>query len=236
MVAVNLVPSELVVRAAVKRRGRQWAAAVITVAGLAAVPFVLENRQRTQLGRLGAKVTEVEDRLTAVRQKVATAAQAVLESDAELARAGALKTKRSWAGLLERLSACMPAEVWLTSVATDPPQPRAGGRSIPPADRRAATAPSPGATTSPDAARAPGPSARPAAGTSPGLPRPEAVVVLEAPTGMRLDGFALNHDHLYDLMSKLKESGAFTGVTLVKAGTEPVFEGRAVHFVLACEW
>jgi hypothetical protein len=41
---------------------------------------------------------------------------------------------------------------------------------------------------------------------------------------------------LYDLMSRLKEAGVFTSVELVKAGMEPVFEGRAAKFVLACTW
>ena len=70
----------------------------------------------------------------------------------------------------------------------------------------------------------------------PGSQRPEAMVVLDAPTRMRLGGFALNHDGLYDLMSTLKDSGSFSAVTLIKADVEPVLQGKAVHFVLTCEW
>ena len=62
------------------------------------------------------------------------------------------------------------------------------------------------------------------------------MVVLEAPIRLRLEGFILDHEGLYDLMSRLKGLGIFKVVKLVRSGSEPVLQGRAVRFVLMCEW
>jgi Tfp pilus assembly protein PilN len=213
MIGVNLIPADVVLRHATQRRLRVWAVVSLLLGATTAVPIVLERRQQAQIQRLDARVTEADVALRAVRAQTASTAQAVLDLDAELARAAALRTKRSWAGLLTLLSAQLPPQVWLTTLATDPPQPGAG--------------------------RGPGaPAERPPAGTPAGGNRPaaSAVTVLEAATAVRLDGYAVNHEGLYDLMSRLKESGAFTEVNLVSAGMEPILQGRAVHFVLTCGW
>ena len=215
MISVNLIPSEVLIRHAVKRRTWRWAVACVLLAGAALVPVVIEARQQAQVERLKLKLMDTEGQVSGLRGQLSATAQTVLDLDAELARAHALRTKRSWSGLLALLSACLPQEVWLTSVATDPPQPKASG------------APSPRSRVK---------TGDPGAGAQDSGPATRTVVVLEAPTKLRLDGFALNHERLYDLMSGLKESGSFSVVKLVSAGVEPVLQGRAVRFVLSCEW
>ena len=215
MIGVNLIPSEVLVRHAVRRRIRRWGVACALLAGAAMVPVVIEARQQAQVERLKLELMDVEDKVGDLRGQLSTTAQTVLDLDAELARARALRTKRSWSGLLALLSTCQPQEVWLTSVATDPPQPKASR-----VER----------STFQDKTGGAGPR------TAESGPETRAVVVLEAPTRLRLEGFALNHERLYDLMSALKESGSFSVVELVSAGMEPVLQGRAVRFVLSCEW
>ena len=64
----------------------------------------------------------------------------------------------------------------------------------------------------------------------------EEVVVMEGARKIDLAGFAVDHEHLYDFMTRLKESRAFAQVELVKAGKEPVLCSRAVRFELTCRW
>lgn len=61
-------------------------------------------------------------------------------------------------------------------------------------------------------------------------------VILDGPSGMRLTGYALDHESLYSFMSELKRAKVFTAIELTSAGKEPVLEGTAVRFVLDCDW
>lgn len=81
-----------------------------------------------------------------------------------------------------------------------------------------------------------------AAGAKPGLSGTVAaseqgeVVVMEGARKIDLAGFAVDHEHLYNFMTRLKESRAFGQVELVKAGKEPLLRSRAVRFELTCRW
>jgi len=81
-----------------------------------------------------------------------------------------------------------------------------------------------------------------AAGGKPGLSGSVAaseqgeVVVMEGARKIDLAGFAVDHEHLYDFMTRLKQSRAFAQVELVKAGKEPLLRSRAVRFELTCRW
>jgi Tfp pilus assembly protein PilN len=59
-------------------------------------------------------------------------AQSLADLNDRIERANALRTKRSWAGLLSLVAQCLPQEVWLTSVATDAPPPAAARRRTSP--------------------------------------------------------------------------------------------------------
>jgi Tfp pilus assembly protein PilN len=61
-------------------------------------------------------------------------------------------------------------------------------------------------------------------------------VVLGGPSGLHLEGYALDHESLYEFMSALKNLGVFPKVELTAAGKEPVLDGTAVRFVLECDW
>ncbi|MFH0982684.1 MAG: hypothetical protein V2A79_14260 [Planctomycetota bacterium] len=223
MIGVNLIPTEMLVRHAVKRRLWRWTMSSVVLAAAALTPPLVEDRQQAQVESLQGKVDDVDARLDVMRGQVAATAQAVHDADAELTRSLALRTKRSWAGLLALVSGCMPEAVWLTALATDPSQPAGSSRTEPNRGREG-TGKSEGAMKRRSDEEEGSPSGGP------------AVVVLEAPTKLRLDGFALDHESLYDFMSKLRDSGSFSVVKPIRADAEPVLQGRAVHFVLSCEW
>lgn len=61
-------------------------------------------------------------------------------------------------------------------------------------------------------------------------------VELNGPSGLRLTGYALGHDHLYAFMGTLNDGELFAHVELVKAGQEKVHDGSAIRFVLECQW
>lgn len=63
-----------------------------------------------------------------------------------------------------------------------------------------------------------------------------SVVVMDGATQLDLQGFALDHERLYDFMARLKDSRAFLRVDLVKANKEPVLWSQAVRFELTCTW
>jgi len=81
----------------------------------------------------------------------------------------------------------------------------------------------------------------PAAPTGDGVvnigPAPgQQTVVIDAPKRLRLDGYALDHSHLYQMMSALNNLKVFGRVELAQADTEPMLRGQAVRFELECEW
>jgi len=219
MTGVNLIPSRLLIQHAAKRRIRHWVAACLLLSGITLVPMAVEGQQQARIHRLKLKVIDIEGRLSAVRGQVGATAQAVLDADAELARAQALMTKRSWSGLLWLVSSCVPDAVWLTSITAPGPQGSQGRRAVG-ASRTSGRGRGKTVTLTKDAAGVAGPQR----------------IVLAAPTELHVQGFALDHESLYDLMSQLKESDAFSSVMLVRAGMEPVFQGSAVRFVLTCKW
>ncbi|MCP4591630.1 MAG: hypothetical protein GY842_12890 [bacterium] len=215
MIGVNLIPREVLVRHLVRQRSRRWGLVSVVLAALAVIPAVVEGRQRARGDSLKEEASTVQSRLEGLRAEVAGTAQAVLNRDAELARARALRTKRLWGGLLSQVESCTPERVWFTSLATDPAEPRGTGQRRAGANQRSRRAKS-GKAQAEEAESGP--------------------VVLEAPTRLRLEGFALAHENLYDLMGRLKGSGSFTTVKLEQAAMEPMLKGHAVRFILLCEW
>jgi hypothetical protein len=62
------------------------------------------------------------------------------------------------------------------------------------------------------------------------------VVTIPGPTHLKLTGYALRHERLYEFMSALKGTGVFKTIELTQAGQEPVLQGTAVRFVIECAW
>ncbi len=64
----------------------------------------------------------------------------------------------------------------------------------------------------------------------------QGLTVLAGARAFMLDGYAIDHDDLYEFMARLKASGAFDYVELVRAERQDVLRSRAVHFELTCTW
>ncbi|MCP4249587.1 MAG: PilN domain-containing protein [bacterium] len=62
------------------------------------------------------------------------------------------------------------------------------------------------------------------------------VVQMDGARKLDLSGFAVDHEHLYEFMTGLKQSQLFATVDLIKAGKEPLLRSQAVRFQLSCVW
>ena len=132
MIGVNLIPPAILEAHRRARRIRLWIVAVALTAGAAALPVLWQVRQHARVAELTTLKQARAAETASVRAELSAAAQALADLNDRIERADALRTKRSWAGLLSLLAQCLPEEVWLTSVATDAPPPAAAGRRTSP--------------------------------------------------------------------------------------------------------
>ncbi|HUU84475.1 MAG TPA: PilN domain-containing protein [Phycisphaerae bacterium] len=212
MIGVNLIPAGVLRARRRRRRIRHWTVAALVAAAISAVPVLLQVRQHARQARLVERREATSAELANVRASVETVGTSLRRLGEGIERADTLRTRRSWAGLLARVVQCMPDEVWLTSLATETPQDSARASRGKVAPQQAAPASStPGAETS-------------------------SVAILAGARRLALQGFAVNHEQLYEFMTRLKGSRSFSGVELVKAGKEPVLRSRGVRFELTCTW
>jgi len=62
------------------------------------------------------------------------------------------------------------------------------------------------------------------------------IVELEGPVRIRIEGYALNHQSIYEFISGLKTEQVFDHVELTSAGKEPVLRASAIRFAIVCDW
>ena len=207
MTGVNLIPAAVRLRQTRKRRVRRWLAVAASLAVLAAVPVSLELVHRHQLDDLEQRQIDLGQEMASTEQALQLAASGTRKYTDQIVQANALRTKRSWAGMLGMIGQAMPERVWLASVSTNPSSAGAGG-----APRHGNT--SPNFDGSPE----------------------NHHVMLEGPRHLEILGYAVDHADLYAFMTALKEWGSFLEVELTSAGNEPTLRGHAVRFTLACRW
>ena len=206
MVSVNLLSPATVLARQRARRLRRWAVVIAAVMAVAAVPVSVDVVKTARGAALERETKPVLAKLEAVRAHHQKLVAQCHDLTAQMARADALRAKRSWAALLSAVTDHAPGEVWLTSIVTT-----TGG----------------GAAAPHRPARADGGAQRENASEA---------VTLQGPTGIRITGYALDHEWLYEFMSALKSMGVFKRVELTQAGKEPVLQGVAVRFILECTW
>jgi Tfp pilus assembly protein PilN len=207
MVRVNLISDTSQLAQIRRRRIRAWAVSTLSAASLLAIPLTIDRLQRTEAAELDVENGLVRAELARMRVGLAALKAQVDEAGAQLERAAALRTKRSWSALFAMIDTCMPQGCWLVSVATDPAAPLAGG----------------GRKTK---VQVQGSSAE----------EKVAVVVIEAPRELRIAGYAVDPSEPLTFVSNLKETAVFTDVTLENLRTEPVLDGHYFRFELSCEW
>ena len=190
------------------RRVRRWLLVVAAVTLVSGIPATLDLVNTARAAVLERQIAPVLARLTTTQNGLQNALTRHKDLSTWIAQADALRTKRSWTGLFLAVTQRMPDEVWLIATETIDP--------VAEPSRRKSSA-----------------SRGPTTGAEPEEP---LTVMLDGPAGIRITGYALDHDWLYEFMSRLNSARLFTYVELVQAGKEPVLEGQAVRFVLECAW
>lgn len=210
MTSINLIPPALVFARQRRARLRLWGIATACGLFLVALPIAVDQVQaaradalREELGALIGEEAILRDRLSVIDEE-----SKHLRNQTE--RAKALRAKRAWSNMLSLLGACLPAEAWYTSIATDPEAP-VGGRTV--------IRSTPETTT-------PGQPAKPAPKT----------ITIDAPRRLVLTGYALENEHVYALMGNLGATRVFSGIELVESVRDANREVPAMRFQLRCEW
>jgi Tfp pilus assembly protein PilN len=219
VVRVNLIPENLQVSAARRRRARAWIVATGASLAVLALPALSDWLRRAEAGELAAAGDRLQSQLASLRKEtVALAAQAA-QARAHLERADALRAKRAWSALFALLAEQTPSGCWFTTIATEPASPPLAPQTRPPLPQ-----PAPAASTSTHSSATASDS------------RTKPVVVIEAPRKLHLTGFATAAGEPHQLAANLKETGIFTNVVLEEARLEQTPEGAYFRFDLTCEW
>jgi Tfp pilus assembly protein PilN len=218
VIGVNLLPDN--VRAARKRRRqmRGWLCVAVLAATLASAPLGWNVLRRARAASLERQLSPLHADVDRVRNRLKNLAGEQVKLSAEIDRADALRRKRRWADLLTALSAEMPRQIWLTKLESINSQP--GGAAPAPPSSHGHAAP---------AAPAPGKSAAPG-------DKPAPTVRLPGPVGLRLTGYALDHEWLYAFIGALKRMNVFDSIELTQADKQDLGLGEAVSFVVVCTW
>lgn len=209
MIAINLIDDSLLAARRRVRRMRQWTIVIATGLVIAAFPVGVEISRQQELVALREEQINSDNRIRSTKAKFEETKLEVAQLNVHIDRADALRSKRSWSRLLDLISRNLPDEMWMVSVATDPPVPPSGVR-----DR-----------TLPASSRS--------RGSNQGIPQ---VVSFEAPRALILEGYSLQHGSLYEFMADLKSTNVFNEVELTRATEESVFASTAIKFKLTCRW
>jgi Tfp pilus assembly protein PilN len=121
MVSVNLLPPSVMRQRSVRRRVRAWSGVLACALGALAIPVVIHQSARAQERSLLARRETMDGDRSALQRELAQETRSIQSLQTQLARADALRSKRSWSALFGMISACMPEGTWLTMLATDSP-------------------------------------------------------------------------------------------------------------------
>ncbi len=207
MCSVNLLPAQLVAAHARRRHVRRWIVVCLAVLAVLSVPVGLEWYRVARAAELDVAYTRLNEERRSVEAELTEVSTTSRETFLQLERARALRSKRSWSGIIALLAATMPEGCWLVELATDPSAPL--GQQV----RKPAPAPKDAA---PDHV----------------IP----TVTIEAPRKLRIVGFASNAGEPLAFVSRLKEAAVFTRVDLKRTQREPMADGFYFRFELVCEW
>lgn len=203
MTSVNLLSPSVRHGRQRSRRIRRWTLVLCMVGVGAAIPMAIDFVHRTRGASLERRIDPLEKKLAETRKKLTDTSRQCEHLAMQLARADALRSKRSWAGMLALIAARTPEEVWLSEI-----------QSIE-TERHRTPAP-----VAPQAAPA----------------DTEKTVMLDGPGAVRISGFAVDHDWLYEFITRLKDASVFERVDMLQAGKEKTMQADAVRFVLVCAW
>lgn len=214
MIGVNLIDVALLTRRRRLRRIRRWAAIIVLTGLVGTVPAGVEYARERRLHMLNKDHVALRERIGAAQVRLNGVSADVRAIESQIARANALRSKRSWSRLLGHIGEILPEQMWLVSVSTDPARPTRGDRDYRPKEADDAKNKKKKEEESEE----------------------DQVIRLEAPERFQFEGYALEHRHLYEFIESLKRGGHFSDVQITKAAEEPVLTGRAVRFKIECRW
>ncbi len=210
MISINLANPSVVTRRRIRRRVRQWTLTLTVAVALLSIPVWLEYSRQYQVRTLNSELTVNRQLVNAAQEQIKQLDIEVNTVRAQLARANALRAKRSWHGLITRIASATPDAVWMTSLATIPAVAPSGNRSISPNSTRD--------KKNKDAEQS------------------ATIVTLDAPREMVIEGYSTGQPAIYDFVSELSSSQVFADVRLTRASEERLSDGKAIMFHVRCAW
>lgn len=206
---LNLIPKAILDRHARRRRLGTWGATLALSVGALAIPVTLNWTRQIHAEHLRREQAEVSEARSHVLAEWATVRGEVTETEAQVMRAEALRSKRAWSSLLGLVAQSVPEKSWLTGLATDPAQPvKAAAKRTP----------------------------RPRAGGASDAATEN--ITVQAPRALELQGYAPTDADANQFVQSLKQRGVFQDVRLTRLTRSSLteFDGEAYFFDIVCEW
>lgn len=120
---INLIPVSEQRRRHQRARLRLWAIILASAAATLIIPIGLDWSRRANAMQLREETAELDSVRKQVQSECRLAELEVKDTQAQIERADALRSKRAWSALVTLIAANVPADVWLTTIATDPARP-----------------------------------------------------------------------------------------------------------------
>ncbi|MHC5108627.1 MAG: PilN domain-containing protein [Planctomycetota bacterium] len=208
MIAINLIPKPLQQQRVRRLRTIRWLISCIISLSALGIVAGMDWLDRAAADDLLAKNDELHNTLLATRATLTDLATSSEKLGLQIERAEALHAKRAWSGMISMIAAHMPADMWLTSVATVPNAPMMVSSRNP---RRAATKPGDGEA------------------------EPEAITI-EAPRKLSIQGFTTRAADAMALVTGLKKESIFDSVVLIQSERTKTHGKYYFRFEISCEW
>jgi len=209
---LNLIPAAVQFAQSRRRRLRRWSVLVGAAAAAASLPALAQWVQERNLSELRAAGQTAQVNLGSARAELKALTLESGDLFLRLERAKALRSKRNWSGMLSLLASALPADCWLSSLATDPDIPP----PVPITPKPAAPAPVT-AGNAPEKAGA-------------------AQVTIDAPRRLRIVGHSGDASGPLAFVLKLKETGVFRDVILERTQRASADPQTPFRFEMVCEW
>jgi len=123
MPIVNLLPERLVVTQTRRRHLRRWTIACVLAMALLSLPVGLDWYRNARADELSVEFQVLATDRGRAEVELTDLIAKSRETYLQLERAKALRTKRSWSGMITLLAETMPKGCWLVELSTDPPAP-----------------------------------------------------------------------------------------------------------------
>jgi len=204
---LNLVPKAILDRHARRRRLGTWGAALVLSLSVLAIPVTLNWTRQVRAQHLRREQAELSDARSHVLAEWATMRGEVTETEAQVMRAEALRSKRAWSSLLGLVAASVPEKAWLTAVATNPAQP------VSAATKRTSRSRTGGESD-----------------------EATQNITVQAPRALELQGFAPTATDPIQFVQSLKQRGVFQDVRLTRSSLTELDGEAYFRFDIVCEW